>query len=197
MQHMIQGQGQPSPEDFPEFLKHMFQGQGQPSPEDSPEFLLETKIGTISVLLGEHDITLAVNGIHVANLDCDTQAQTMTLKTYNYEDSLDGPDYEQVIRPLGEKQAEGTKSLKECIQQLQEVYGFITLDVATNTSKDTFILVKLLEDSSSNDSFQIWHIPNKGNAMQALYNTAHPILSASTLEAGLKLFTSVCENTDR
>jgi hypothetical protein len=69
----------------------------------------------------------------------------------------------------------------------------ITLDMATSPTQDAYILTKKLDNSSDNDSFQVWYVPNRGSDSQPIYDEVLWVDTTSTLGAGLRLFNRVCQ----
>lgn len=91
-------------------------------------------------------------------LDLDESNQTVTVQTFDYQSPTNDCVYEQVIQTETDK---NESDLRAFVQQWQDEKMVITLDMATSPTQDAYILTKKLDNSSDNDSFQVWYVPNR------------------------------------
>ncbi len=185
---------QPQPDDFMDLLQFIFgpQEQEQEQEHEPDGFVIHSDFGDVLIEAIDQQIRISVSDITVMRLDLDESNQTVTVQTFDYQSPTNDCVYEQVIQTETDK---NESDLRTFVQQWQDEQMVITLDMATSPTQDAYILVKKLDNSSSEDSFQVWHVPNKGPDNQPVYDEALCVDTASTLDAGSRLFNWICQKT--
>lgn len=183
---------QPQPDDFMDLLQHIFGMQEQEQGHEPDGFVIHSDFGDILIEAIDQQIRISVSDITVMRLDLDESNQTVTVQTFDHQSPTNDCVYEQVIQTESDK---NKSDLRDFVQQWQDEAMVITLDMATSPTQDAYILAKKLDNSSGKDSFQVWHVPNKGPDGKPTYNEALCVDTTSTLDAGSRLFNWVCQKT--
>ena len=180
----------PHPDDFMDFLQFIFGLQEQEQEHEPDGFVIHSDFGDVLIEAIDQQIRISVSDVTVMRLDLDESNQTVTVQTFDYQSPTNDCVYEQVIQTETDK---NESDLRAFVQQWQDEKMVITLDMATSPTQDAYILTKKLDNSSDNDSFQVWYVPNRGPDSQPIYDEVLWVDTTSTLGAGLRLFNRVCQ----
>lgn len=182
----------PHPDDFMDFLQFIFglQEQEQEQEHEPDGFVIHSDFGDVLIEAIDQQVRISVSDVTVMRLDLDESNQTVTVQTFDYQSPTNDCVYEQVIQTETDK---NESDLRAFVQQWQDEKMVITLDMATSPTQDAYILTKKLDNSSDNDSFQVWYVPNRGPDSQPIYDEVLWVDTTSTLGAGLRLFNRVCQ----